>query len=567
VSGRRRRLLAGFLLLPLGFALAGCSDPSALPVSSDEPLYFGVIRPPSGQILRFNNGAWPELLDPGLMSGQPDGRIARAIFEGLVIPDPHTLEPMEGQAYRWEVSEDLLTYTFHLRPGLVWSDGSRLTAEDFRWSWSRVLDPDVGSRYAGLLYPIAGAEDYNKRRREDPFQVGLAAPDDSTFVVTLANPTPYFLFTCTFYTLLPAHRASVEKFGDRWTRPENIVVNGPFLIAESKQGSHFSLIRNPDYWDAENVRLDEIIAYSVEELNTSVDLYKAGVIDWNPSGYIPSQFVPFMDPYTDFRSSPYQAVYFYSVNTTTPPLDDVWVRRALSFAVDRHTLVEDVLRGTRIPWGNMTPTGYPGYEHPEAIRFDPDYARECLAKAGYPGGDGFPEVDILFNTSEDHRRIAEAIQAMWMQTLGIRVTLSNQEWASYLNATTSLEYQVARRSWIGDYPDPTTFLNCFLSGDGNNRTGWSNPEYDRLLNESSREADPAKRNVMLREAERILINDGVVIPMYHYVSTELIKPYVRGHHPTSLDVHPLKFVWIDRDWREVEMPPTASRSTRERTGP
>jgi oligopeptide transport system substrate-binding protein len=562
VFSRRHIGLHGALLLAL--AVTGCSDPGAVRTAVDEPLYFGVIRPPEGQILRYNNGAWPEMLDPGLMSGQPDGRIARCVFEGLAIPDPETLQPIPGQAYRWEISEDLLTYTFHLRPGLLWSDGSRLTAEDFRWSWERVLDPDVGSRYSGLLYPIAGAEDFNKGRLADHSALGLAAPDESTFVVTLANPTPYFLFTLTFYTLLPVHRPTIEAFGDRWTRPENIVGNGPFLIEDMKQGSHHTLVRNPTYWDAGNVRLEKIIAYSVEELNTSVDLYKAGVIDWNPSGNIPSQFVPFMSPYADFRSSPYQSVYFYSVNVTQPPLDDVWVRRALTYAVDRETLVEDVLRGTRIPWGNMTPTGYMGYEKPDGIRHDPDYARECLARAGFPGGEGFPRIEILFNTSEDHRRIAEAIQAMWSGTLGIPVTLSNQEWASYLHATTNLQYQVARRSWIGDYPDPTTFLNCFLTGDGNNRMGWSNPEYDRLLKASESEPDTAARFAMLREAEKILIEDGAVIPMYHYVSTELVKPYVRGHYPTSLDVHPLKFVWIDHGWSEAEMPQTASRR---RAGP
>ncbi len=543
--------LAAATLLLAGGAALSCG-PAAR--SSDEggERYFGAVNPPQRQVLRYNNGPEPELLDPGLMSGQPDGRIARALFEGLVVPHPEILEPEPGQAYRWEISGDRTTYTFHLRPGLSWNNGDRLTSADFLYSWRRVLDPDVGSRYAGLLYPIAGAEPFHRGETKDVGTVGLSAPDESTFVVRLTSPTPYFLFAVSFYTFLPVHRLSVEAFGDRWTRPEHLVSNGPFRLVEWRQGHHFRLAKSPSYWDAEHVRLEEIVAYSVEELNTSVNLYKSGAIDWNPSGYIPTPYVPFMKPYRDFRSVPYHAVYFYSLNTTKPPMDDVWVRRALAAAVDRETIARGVLKGTRLPWGNLTPSGYAGYEAPPGQRFDPAYARDCLRRAGYPEGRGFPPIDILFNTSEDHRRIAEAVQAMWKEHLRIPVSLSNQEWASYLSATTKLEYQVARRSWIGDYPDPSTFLSIFVTADGNNRTGWSNPEYDRLVRGSEREADPVERLRMLARAEAILLDDGVVIPIYHYVLTELVKPYVRGLYPTVLDTHPLKAVWIDTAWRPRE---------------
>jgi oligopeptide transport system substrate-binding protein len=542
------RWFAAAAALAAGALSASCGPAVPAPDESGET-YFGTVTVPRRQVLRYNNGAEPELLDPGLLSGQPDGRIARALFEGLVTPHPQTLEPTPGQAQAWEISADRTTYTFHLRPGLRWTNGDPLTAEDFLYSWRRVLEPTVGSRYASLLYPIAGAEAYNKRESRDPASIGLSAPDAHTFVVRLSHPTPYFLFSVSFYTFLPVHRASVEAHGDRWTRAENIVSNGPFRLAGWRQGHHFHLVKNPSYWDAANVRLEEIYAYSVEELNTSVNLYKSGAIDWNPSGYIPTPYVPHMARYRDFWSVPYHAVYFYSLNTTRPPLDDVWVRRALAAAVDRETIARGVLKGTRLPWGNLTPSGYPGYAAPPGQRFDPAYARECLARAGYPGGQGFPRLEILFNTSEDHRRIAEAVQAMWKEHLNLPVALSNQEWASYLNATTRLEYQVARRSWIGDYPDPSTFLGIFVTGDGNNRTGWSNAEYDRLVRGSEREPDAARRLALLADAERILLDDGVVIPIYHYVLTELVKPYVRGLHPTVLDTHPLKGVWIDTGWR------------------
>jgi oligopeptide transport system substrate-binding protein len=239
------------------------------------------------------------------------------------------------------------------------------------------------------------------------------------------------------------------------------------------------------------------------------------------------------------------------------PLDNVWVRRALNAAIDRDAIANDLLKKSREPWGNFTPSGYPGYRHPPGLKFDPEYARQCLVKAGYPGGKGFPKISILFNTSEDHRRIAEAIQAMWKRELAIDIELSNQEWGSYLQATSSLQYDVARRSWIGDYLDPTTFLQCGLTGDGNNRTGWGDPRYDALLHRADREVDPAQRLATLAVAESLLLADGPFLPIYHYSTNELVKPYVHGIYQTALDVHPLTYVWIDRDWRGGT-PPTAS---------
>jgi oligopeptide transport system substrate-binding protein len=200
----------------------------------------------------------------------------------------------------------------------------------------------------------------------------------------------------------------------------------------------------------------------------------------------------------------------------------------------------------------MTPAGYQGYVPPQALRYDPAYARECLAKAGYPGGKGFPPIEILFNTSEDHRRIAEAIQAMWKRDLGIDVELTSQEWGSYLQSTTALKYDVARRSWIGDYLDPNTFLQLLTSGDGNNRTGWSDPRYDALIRRAAETLDPAARFAVLAQAEALALDQAPFLPIYHYSTTELVKPWVRGIHQTALDVHPLTRVWIDHDWRQHE---------------
>jgi ABC-type oligopeptide transport system substrate-binding subunit len=545
---------AALLVLSAWLGAAGCGGRASVPSESGGREYFGSVRLPGERIFRFNNAAEPEQLDPGLMSGQPDGRIARAIFEGLVVSDPHTLAPLPGQAYRWDISPDRKIYVFHLRPGIRWSNGRAVTAGDFEWSWKRVLDPAVGSRYAGILSAIEYADSFNQKRLSDPSLVGVHALDDSTLQVKLVAPTPYFLSLLTFYTCLPVPREVVEKYGDRWTRPEHLVTNGPFLLKSWKLRESIELVKNPGYWDAAHVKLDRIIAYPVDDQTTSTNMYKAGVIDWQPSGNVPAPFLPFMRKYADFKVGRQQAVYFYSVNVTRKPFDNVWVRRALNLALDRQTLCDKVLKGTRPPWGLFCPSGYVGYEPPAPITFHAEEARRDLARAGYPDGKGFPKVEILINTSEDHRRIAEAVQAMWRATLNIPIGVANQEWASYLENTTKVNYDIARRSWIGDYPDPSTFLNIMRSGDGNNRTGWSNAAYDRLIAEAGAEPDTSRRMKLLSEAEALLLSESPVIPVYHYVTMELVKPYVRGLYPTVLDYHPLKFVSIDPDWRNHPEP-------------
>jgi ABC-type oligopeptide transport system substrate-binding subunit len=546
------------LLVACGLAVAVAALVSGLSIgcapgsrAAADAGYFGDTSPPHGQTFTFNNGAEPEHLDPAIMSGQPDGRIARMVFEGLCANDPATLAPTPGQAYRWDVSDDQLRYTFHLRPGLEWADGTPLTARDFLWSWRRVLDPKTASRYVSFLYVVKGAEAYNKGESTDVERVGLSAPDDSTFVVDLAFPVPYFLSMASYYPMLPTPRHVIEKKGELWERALEIVGNGPFRIVEWKQKDRFVLVKNERYWDRANVRLEKIVALPVDDNRTSTNLYKAGVIDWNPSGYVPKQVIPFMKHYKDFSAGPFHGMYFYSMVVERPPFDNVWVRRAFNYATDREAIANDVLKGTVIPWGNMTPMGYEGYHAPPAVKFDPERARECLAKAGYPGGKGFPKVELLFNTSEDHRLIAEALQAMWKRELNVRVELSNQEWASYLNATTTKNYQIARRSWIGDYLDPSTFLTMWTSGDGNNRTGWSSARYDALVRAAGSESDPARRLDLLSQAEGVLLDELPVLPIYHYVSSDLVKPYVRGISPTLLDFHPLKGVWIDHGGEPV----------------
>ena len=547
--GRSAAFAAPLLALIALAQLSCASGTSPAAPSARTSAYFGSVTPPAGNVLRFTNGAEPETYDPGIAVGQPDGRVARILFEGLTVPNAKTLAPEPGQAYRWEISRDGLTYTFHLRPGLEWSDGTPLTARDFVWEWLRVLRPVNAARYASLLYPIENAEAFSRGELTDSTRVGVTARDDSTLIVRLRAPTAYFLFLTAFYTFLPAPRHAIERWGDQWTRPGKIVSNGCWTLAAWRQQDRFVFVKNPRYWDAGAVRLDRIEAYSIEDLNTCVNLYKAGVIDWTTSGYIPSPYLPYMFRYADFQHARFQGTYYYTINVTRKPFDNVWFRRALNWSIDRDAIAHELLKGTRDPWGNFTPSGYPGYHAPPPIGFDLVKARAYLAKAGFPDGKGCPKISILINTSEDHRRIAEALQQMWKRNLGIPVEISNQEWGSFLQATTQKQYDLARRSWIGDYLDPTTFLGIMMTGDGNNRTGWSNARYDALLRAAGYEADPGKRLTMLSQAEAILLDEGPVIPIYHYTINSMVKPYVRGIYPTALDTNPLKGVWIDHAWK------------------
>lgn len=553
-----RFVLPALAALALALASGACAPrEGATTLATHGRRYFGSVTPPRDNVLRFNLGAEPEMIDPAISSGQTEGRVERILFEGLVALDPQTLQPVPGQAYRWDVSPDGRTYTFHLRPGLVWSDGRPLTARDFAWSWRRALAPVTASRSAGLLYPIRGAEAVNRGDAGAAESLGIAAPDDSTFVVTLVDPTPYFLFLTSYNTFFPVPRPVVERWGAHWTDPDHIVSNGAFTLAFHRQNDRLVFRRNPRYWDVAHVPLDGIVGYALDDLSTATSLYKAGYLDWNPSGYIPSPFLPEVRRYDDYMTGEFQGTYFYSFNVTRPPFDDVRVRRALVLAVDREAITRDLLKGTRRAWGRITPSGYPGYEGPPQVRFDPDSARRLLAAAGFPGGRGFPKFAILFNTSEDHRRIAEAVQAMWRRELGVPCELQNMEWGSVQQATVSLRYDVARRSWIGDYLDPTSFLEMLRSGGGNNRTGWSDPRYDALLDAAARELDPAQRFRLLARAEQRALDAAVFVPIYHYSTHELVKPYVRGIFHTALDVHPLRHVSIDRGWRDHE--PIAGR--------
>jgi oligopeptide transport system substrate-binding protein len=493
----------------------------------------------------------PQTLDPQVATGIPEYQVSMALFEGLAVYDPITCEPRPGAAERWEVSSDGLVYTFHLRPNGRWSNGDALTAEDFVYSLRRSLAPALGAEYAYFLHPIKNAQAYNLGQLADVTQVGIRAKGPLTLEITLENPTPYYLALLTSGIYMPIHRASVESAGkadDRsspWAKPGKLIGNGPFVLQSWQTNQRLVVARNPQYRDTAAVRLNAIHFMPMESADTADRSFRAGQI--HVTDALPLSRVPIYreEKRPDFVSHTYLGTSFFYLNVTKPPLTDPRVRRALSLAVDRKTMVERVTRGGQQPAGSFTPPGVIGYQPPLGPIFAPDEARRLLAEAGYPGGAGFPEVEGIYPTSDSARVMLEAMQDMWRRELGINVRVTNLEWKVFLDALTKRDYQIGFMSWIGDYIDPNAFLSMMRGNSGNNRSGWESPAYDALLDRADRTLDKAQRFQLLGEAEKMLMAEQPLVPLWHAVRNYFLHPAVKGFTPNVLDFHPYQHLWLE----------------------
>lgn len=386
--------------------------------------------------------------------------------------------------------------------------------------------------------------------------VGVRAEAPDRLVVDLEDPLPYFLDLVKFYTAMPVPRHVIERLEhagknpDLWTRPENIVCNGAYRVHEWKFRQHVWLHKNERYWDAANVRTPRIRLAMVESYNTTLNLYEAGELDSIGQSALPAEFMDELAKYRDFHRAPYLGTYFYWVNTKAAPLDDVRVRKALSLAIDRASLIKYVARGGQIPSADLVPAGLGGYEGPGSSIFDPKQARVLLAEAGYGPARPLPRVTLSYNTAEAHKQLAEAIQAMWKEHLGVDIEIENQEWKVYLKNLQTSNFQLSRMGWIGDYPDPFTFLELLRSGNGNNHSSWSDARYDALLRQANATFDKPARSALLRKAEQLAMDNVPVIPLYVYTNSEMVKPYVRGHALNYENRLLLKYWWIDRRFYE-----------------
>lgn len=500
-------------------------------------------------ILHYGNGAEPQGLDPHVVTGVPENHLIRALFEGLAVKNPITLEPEPGVAERWTFNDDRSVITFYLNPNAKWSNGEQVTADDFVWSWNRALHPETGNLYAYMLYPVKNAEAYAKGEVSEFSEVGVKALDETTLRVTLNAPTPYFIQLMDHYSTFAVHPETLLKFGkmtDRftpWTRVGNIVSNGAFVLEDWALNRHIKMIKNQEYWDKDNVSLNGVVFYPTENEVSEERMFR--VEQLHRTEGVPLDKVPVYRaiPESPYMQDPYLGTYYYLVNIDRPPVDDVRVRQALSMSLDREQLARTVMQEVVIPAYSITPPGTLGYQPPKLFDFDPEKARQLLAEAGYPNGEGWPGLDIIYNTNEAHRKIAVAVQQMWKKYLNVDITISNQEWKVYLNAVSQRDFQVARRGWIGDYVDPNNFLDLFITDGGNNNTGFANDYYDEMILQlAPRAPTEEERFAIFHEAETLLMQQMPIIPIYTYATRHLVHPSVEGMYPNLMDSLNLKYV-------------------------
>jgi oligopeptide transport system substrate-binding protein len=509
------------------------------------------------------NGIEPETLDPALILGIAEMRIVSSLFEGLTRLDAETAEPKPGLAERWEISPDGLLYTFHLRTNLVWSTGEPITADDVVYSWLRALNPATASQYAGQLFYLKNAEDYNSGKIKDASLVGVHAPDKYTVKAELNNPTAYFIDLCAFQTLSVVPRQAIEKYGDNWMMRRPVPCSGAFELVDWRLNDRVRVKRNPRYWDAANTRLDVVDFLPIGSATTALNLYETGGVDvvWDKD-LVPTELLDVLLTRPDFHHYTILGTYFIRCNTTRKPFDDPRVRRALGMAVDRERITRKITRCGEAPAYHFTPPGIGHYHAPEGLlAHDPEGARKLLAEAGYPGGKGFPRFTYMFNAAAGgaaklHANVAVELQQMWHDELGIDVELRQVEWKVYLANENKLDYDVDRSSWIGDYNDPDTFLNMFVSDNGNNRTGWKNGHYDELISAADKEVDPAKREQILESAETLLVKEASpVIPLFFYVGFNYYDTNkIHGIYGNVLDDHPLRAIWKSETAQAAAVP-------------
>lgn len=501
------------------------------------------------KILLLGNGSEPKGLDPHLVTGVPENNILQSLIEGLISYHPtNDFEPNPGVASHWETNEDSSVWTFHLRKNALWTNGEPVTAYDFVYAYERILTPSLGARYADMLYIIKNAEAFHQEQIHDFSEVGVNALEEHTLKIQLIGPIPYFLSMLKHYSWYPVNPRVIEKHGGMgnrdasWTQVENFVGNGPFRLKYWKTNNYLEVEKSLTYWDRENVKLNGIRFFPIERLSTEESAFRAGQIHY--CYQIPLDRIDYYKKHEPelIHFDDYLGTYFYRINVTRPPLDNPLVRKALTLAIDTKTLVKRITKGNEIPATGYVYDSMAGYQSPGNLSFNPEKAKKLLAEAGYPEGKGFPSFEILINTQEAHKVIAEAIQEMWHKYLGIDVGLINQEWKVYLDSQFNLKYDVCRAGWIGDYMDPLTFLMIFTSTSGNNNTGWTNPQYDALYRKITQTGDQEKRMQLMREMEEILLEELPIIPIYWYTRKYLLDSTVRGWNPKLLDNRPYKYI-------------------------
>ena len=494
---------------------------------------FSLVALTAPVTLYWNLGTEPPTLDPALGTDTTSILVIEQLFLGLTDFDDETMAVVPELATSWEVSEDGLVWAFHMRKDVKWTDGTPVTAHDIEYAVKRTIDPATASDYAYVLYIIKGAKEVNTGEVKDLDYVGVKAIDDYTIQFALNHPAGYFPSIAGMWVARPVPRWTIEKYGIKWTEPENIVTNGPYLLTKWAHEDELILEKNPDYPEGDKVQIERVHYVMIAEVSTAMAMYEDGELD---STEVPLEDMDRVkaDPVLskELTIAPYLCTYYYGFNNTKPPFDNALVRKAFSAAINRQALIDFVLKGEQTPATTFTRPPIFGSISPEegiGIGYDPEAARKYLADAGYPEGKGLPEITLMFNTSESHRKIAQAIQQMWKEVLGVEVNLTNQEWKVYLKTLSEDAPQIFRLGWCADYPDANNWVyEVFHSTDSDNRIKWHNAEFDRVVEEAAREPDPAKRLELYKRAEQILTEEEAgIAPIYFYTIVNLTKPYLQ----------------------------------------
>ena len=501
----------------------------------------------AAEVLNLHNGGDPSSLDPHKLSGDWENRIAGDIFEGLMTENS-AAEAIPGQASDWTISEDGLVYTFTLREGISWSDGKPVTADDFVFAFRRLMNPEAAATYAYLQYPIKNAEAINNGDLTDMNQLGVKAINDTTLEITLESPTPYFLGALTHYTAYPLPQHVIEENGDDWVKIGTIVTNGPYTPIEWVPGSHVTTTKNEAYYDAANIKIDGVKFYVLEDESAALKRYRAGEFDILTE--FPTDQFDWMQENLPGQAqvAPFAGLYYYVVNHNKPPFDNADVRQALSMSINREVIGPQILGTGEIPAYSWVPPGMANYGDPYTVSWKDlpyneklEQAKTLLESAGF-GTDNPLKLQLRYNTNENHKRIAVAIASMW-KPLGVEVELYNTETKVHYDEIQRGVLEVARAGWLADYNDADNFLNLLKSTVQYNYGRYNSAAFDELIDKANASNDPAARADMLRQAEKIALDESAAFPIYYYLSRNVVSPRVKGFENNAFDVHRTR--WLE----------------------
>jgi oligopeptide transport system substrate-binding protein len=496
---------------------------SATSGKSDEPII-------------YNMGASPKTIDPQLNSAVEAGSVIVHCFEGLTRKDADgQIQP--GMAKEWKMSDDGMKFTFYLRDA-KWSDGQPVTADDFVYAWRRSVDPKSECEYAYQVWYVKNGEAITDGEM-DPEELGVKAIDQKTLEVELEAPCAYFLQLTAFPTLFPVREDIIEKHGEGWANdPETYITNGPMVVTEYVVNEKIVTEKSDTYWNKKEIKADKLVFTMIDDQASELSAFEAGDIDFADGP--PADEIPRLKEEGSLTIKAMLGTYFYCFNVEKPPLDDPNVRRALALAIDRQYIIDHAAKNFAIPAFAWVPPGMPEAKKDSDFRetggnyFEEDYeknvaeAKKLMEDAGYPNGEGFPELTLLYNDGAGHKVIAEAVQDMWKNELGINIKLDSQEWAVFQETRNQGNYEVARHGWIGDYVDPMTMLDMWHSKSGQNECGWKNAEYDKRIELAKKSGDQEERMKAMHEAEEILMTEMPIVPVYYYTDMYLMNPKIKG---------------------------------------